>query len=58
MENNQEVKVAWCMKCQVKREITNPEETTLKNGRLVLKGTCSVCGTKVFKFLKKKENAD
>ena len=39
---------AYCVKCREKREIKNPEEVTLKNGRPAVKGTCPECGTKVF----------
>jgi len=41
---------AYCMKCRKKVEIKNPEKTTMKNGRPATKGTCPVCGTKVFKI--------
>lgn len=43
---------AYCMKCRAKREIKNPQKTTMTNGRNALKGVCSVCGTKMFKFVK------
>ena len=38
---------AYCLKCREKREIVNPEQVTLKNGRPATKGDCQVCGTKV-----------
>ena len=38
---------AYCLKCRTKREIRNPLQVTLKNGRPATQGTCSVCGTKV-----------
>jgi galactose-1-phosphate uridylyltransferase len=41
---------AYCVKCREKREIKDPQETTLKNGRPALKGTCPVCGTNVFRI--------
>jgi len=41
---------AYCVKCKKKVEITNPENVTLKNNRKAVKGTCSVCGTKVFRM--------
>jgi len=40
----------YCMKCRTKREIKNPEEVTLKNGRPAVKGTCPECGTKMFRI--------
>ncbi len=42
---------AYCVKCKQKREITDPEEVTLKNGRRAAQGKCSVCGTKLFRML-------
>ena len=41
---------AYCVKCREKREIKDPQETTLKNGRPALKGTCLECGTNVFRI--------
>ncbi|MCH8085087.1 MAG: DUF5679 domain-containing protein [Nitrosopumilus sp.] len=46
---------AYCVKCREKRDIKNPEETTLKNGRPAVKGTCPTCGTKVFRIGKMPE---
>ena len=40
---------AYCLKCREKREINNPEQVTLKNGRAT-KGDCPTCGTKVFRI--------
>jgi len=44
---------AYCVKCKEKHEIANPQEVVLKNGRPAIKGTCSKCGTKVMRFIKK-----
>jgi len=41
---------AYCVKCRKKREIKNPKQVTLKNGRLAVQGTCPVCNTKVFRM--------
>jgi RNase P subunit RPR2 len=41
---------AYCMKCRKKVEIKNPKQITLKNGRPATQGTCSICGTKVFRI--------
>ena len=41
---------AYCFKCRTKREINDPEATTLKNGRPATKGTCGLCGTKLFRI--------
>ena len=41
---------AYCMKCRQQREVSNAQSVTMKNGRPATKGTCSVCGTTVFKI--------
>lgn len=40
----------YCVKCRKKVEIKDPKEVTLKSGRPATKGTCPVCGTKVFRI--------
>jgi Domain of unknown function (DUF5679) len=42
---------AYCVKEKAKREISGASEVRMKNGRRALQGTCSACGTKVFKIL-------
>ncbi len=42
---------AYCVKCKETREIQDPEEVTLKNGRRAVQGKCGVCGTKLFRML-------
>ena len=41
---------AYCVKCRQKREMKDATETTMKNGKPATTGTCSVCGTKLFKI--------
>ncbi len=41
---------AYCVKCRAQREIKNPENVTLKNGRPATQGQCPTCGTKVFRI--------
>jgi hypothetical protein len=41
---------AYCVKCKQKREMKNPKEVTMKNGKKAATGTCGVCGTKMFKI--------
>ena len=36
---------AYCVKCRAKRDIKDPKEVKLKNGRPAVKGTCPTCGT-------------
>jgi hypothetical protein len=45
---------AYCFKCKAKREMKNPQQVKLKNGRLASKGTCTVCGTTLFRMGKGK----
>ncbi len=48
---------AYCVKCKKKREMKDPEEVTMKGKggtkRAAMKGTCPVCGTKMFRILGK-----
>ena len=41
---------AYCFKCRNKREISKPQQVTLKNGRPATQGVCPTCGTKVFRI--------
>lgn len=41
---------AYCMKCKGKREMKDMVETTSKNGRPMMRGTCAECGTKMCKI--------
>ena len=41
---------AYCVKCRSKREVSNPEQVTMKNGKPATKGTCPVCATNVFRI--------
>jgi len=45
---------AFCFKCRSKREIKDPKQVTLKNGKPATQGVCPVCGTKVFRIGKSK----
>ncbi len=40
----------YCMKCKTQREIKNPKQITMKNGRPATEGTCPVCSTRMFKI--------
>ncbi|OQX62539.1 MAG: hypothetical protein B5M51_05840, partial [Anaerolinea sp. 4484_236] len=40
---------AYCMKCKTKREISEAEATFNKIGAPVTRGTCPVCGTKMYR---------
>jgi len=41
---------AYCVKCNAKREVKDPQNVTMKNGKPALTGTCPVCGTKLYKI--------
>ncbi len=41
---------AYCMKCKTKREVKDPEAGFNAAGAAITKGTCSVCGTKIFRI--------
>ena len=41
---------AYCLKCRVKREMSNPNPITMKNGKPATEGKCPTCGTKMFKI--------
>jgi len=40
----------YCVKCREKREMKEPQQIKMKNGRPATQGTCPVCGTKMFKI--------
>ncbi len=40
---------AYCMKCKAKREMRDPEATFNAAGAPVTRGTCAVCGTKMYR---------
>ncbi len=41
---------AYCVKCRAKREMTNPQAVTMKNGKPATTGICGTCGTKMYKI--------
>ncbi len=45
---------AYCVKCKAKREMKDPTEVTMKNGKPAMSGTCTECGTKMFQIGAKK----
>lgn len=46
---------AYCVKCKAKREMKDGQETTMKNGRPMMKGICPECGTTICKILPSKK---
>jgi len=43
-------KEGYCVKCKEKKDIVDPQDVTMKNGRPATKGTCPDCGTKIYKI--------
>ncbi len=42
---------AYCVKCKAKKEMKEPKEVTMKNGRKAMKGKCPNCGTSMFRIM-------
>ena len=40
----------YCVKCRAKKEMQDPKEITMKNGKPATTGTCPDCSTKMFKI--------
>ena len=41
---------AYCLRCRARREITEAEQVTLKNGRPATRGKCAECSGTVFRI--------
>lgn len=41
----------YCVKCKAKSTMVAPKLATAKNGRKMMTGTCTKCGTKMVKFV-------
>jgi hypothetical protein len=41
---------AYCVKCKAKKQMVNPTQVTMKNGKPATQGTCPDCKTKMFKI--------
>ena len=46
---------AYCVKERQQRTMKDAKIVTMKNGRKAASGTCAVCGSKMFKFVKDTE---
>jgi len=42
---------AYCVKCKKKREMKNPKNVKLKNGRKAMKGHCPECNTGMYRMM-------
>jgi len=41
---------AYCVKCKAKREMSDEEDVTMKNGKKAKKGVCPKCGTGMYRI--------
>ncbi len=41
---------AYGVKCRTKREMKDPKNIIMKNGKPATQGVCPVCGTKMFRI--------
>ena len=46
---------SYCVKCKNDTENIDPKMVRTNNNRLVMQSTCSVCGIKKSRFVKKRE---
>ena len=46
---------AFCVRCKASTTLKDAQKITMKNGRPAMKGTCSKCGTSVFRILPSKK---
>ena len=43
--------IIYCLKCKQKTETSDQVEVQSKNGREMIRGNCSICGTKKSVFI-------
>ncbi len=41
---------AYCVKCRSKKEMQNPQQIKMKNGKPATKGVCPDCGTGMYRI--------
>ena len=42
---------AYCVKCKAKKEMKEPKQVKMKNGRSAMKGKCPTCGTGLYRIM-------
>jgi RNase P subunit RPR2 len=47
---------AYCVKCREMRNIQDPQEVTMKNGRPAIRGKCGTCGTTIQRIVSMKKS--
>ncbi|HEX2171159.1 MAG TPA: DUF5679 domain-containing protein [Dehalococcoidia bacterium] len=40
----------YCVKCKARRDMKDPKQVTMKNGKPATEGTCPTCGTRMFRI--------
>ena len=40
----------YCVKCRAKKDVSDVERVTMKNGKPAMKAKCPDCGTQMFKI--------
>ncbi len=45
---------AYCVRCKAKKEMKDPQEVTLANGKHAIKGKCIECDCNMMTFVKGK----
>lgn len=45
--------IIYCVKCKNKTDTRDPSDRISKNGRNMIQGFCTTCGTKKTRFVKK-----
>jgi len=43
---------AYCPRCRTRQAIADPQPAVTSKGRPAVRGTCAVCGSKVFRFVR------
>lgn len=41
---------AYCVECRVNKEMKDPKDITMKNGKPATQRTCPNCGNKIFRI--------
>lgn len=47
---------AYCVKCRSKKEMQNPQQIKMKNGKPATKGVCPDCGTGMYRIGKAEQS--
>jgi len=55
---NKELLQAYCFKCRQRKEIKDPKQVFLRDHILAVKGTCPVCGSKLYRERKMRKKGN